>query len=558
MNETNETLAPSATPQWAVLVYIAADVPEPGMHWAARRNLEQILDTGSSAHVSVAAQIDSPGKPTRRYVFPSRPSGGDTWTVRPAMSLANINSADARSLTSFFAWGLNACPAKNTMLVLWGHGYGLHAAFKDEAANQVLTNRRLGEALRACQSMAKQRDGNLAILGLNCCRMSMAEVWCEIAGSAPIGIASQAGLPYTSWPFDAFLTRLHAAPHSDPKTVAGMLLDSFTEFYRERDEYVTMSVCDLERLDDLQARVRPLSEALASVAADPEVRKGFFSARASCPVYDSYGYIDLDCFCGFLETDVANEAVRQACRPVREELRRFVIASTYAPQDTSRMISLSMGLSVWLPPWLEGPSVAPAVRAKTESYLRTGYGYTRFSAATKWGDLLKALAADHAVNTAPPDARAYGYNAKPNATTPATASEEAMEAIGKMGGRQDMGGHNAMGGRQVMGGHQGMGGHTVMGGHASMGGHMNMGGHDSMGGHQDIGGHHDIGGHEDFGGHLDFGGHADLAGQQEAQASASGSPHQAGDPASADLEINDDDSDAALQGFIQRRPPALS
>jgi hypothetical protein len=29
------------------------------------------------------------------------------------------------TILDFFAWGIAECPAKNTMLVLWGHGFGL-------------------------------------------------------------------------------------------------------------------------------------------------------------------------------------------------------------------------------------------------------------------------------------------------------------------------------------------------------------------------------------------------------------------------------------------------
>ncbi len=421
-----------ATKEWSVLVYIAADVSQPGMHRAARRNLEQMVDTGSSGSVYVAAQFDSPGKPTRRYVFPQRPEGKATWLVEPADSLPNVNSADPRSIEDFFAWGMGVCPAKKMMLVLWGHGFGLDdytpqgvgpvtrrasaadarpvgpggdggglgtlgsmrlegAVIVDEHSHEVLTNHQVGDALRNCEAMARKAGGRLAIMGFDACEMALAEVWCELAGGAEIGIGSQAGLPYTSWPYDAFLSRLLGAPESDPKTVAGMLVDSFTEFYRNRRHYVTVSACDLGRLDDLKKAVGPLAEALMAVAGDADARKGIFSARDASPCYDADGFIDLDCFCGFLQEDVADERVRKACRRVREEIRKFVLASTYGPQDTTRMVSLSQGVSVWFPPWIEDPAVVEDQKKQSEAYLRSGYGQTQFSKATKWGEFLHAM-----------------------------------------------------------------------------------------------------------------------------------------------------------------------
>jgi len=414
---------------------MAADVSQPGMHRAARRNLEQMLDTGSNASVHVAAQFDSPGKPTRRYVFPERPQGKETWVVYPADTLPNVNSADPRSIEDFFEWGISACPAKNTMLVLWGHGFGLDdytpkgvgpvtrrasaaearpidpgdypgptlgtlgsmrleegAVIVDEHSHEVLTNHQVGDALRICEAMARKAGGNLAIVGFDACEMALAEVWCELAGGARIGIGSQAGLPYTSWPYDAFLSRLLAAPHSDPKTVAAMLVESFTDFYRDRHDYVTLSACDLEQLDNLKKAVAPLARALIAVATDAGARKAIFSARDSSPSYDPDGFIDLDCFCGFLQEDVAHDEVRTASLRVRQEIRKFVFASTYGPQDPTRMVSLSQGVSVWFPPWIEDPSIVEDQKKQSQAYLRSGYSQTQFSKATKWGDFLHAMA----------------------------------------------------------------------------------------------------------------------------------------------------------------------
>ena len=417
-----------------MLVYMAADVSQPGMHWAARRNLEQMVDTGSNGQVYVAAQYDSPGEPTRRYVFPERPAGKESWVVNPADSIPNVNSADPRSIEDFFQWGIAECPAKNTMLILWGHGFGLDdytpkgvgrsfrriprtavkpfepralpgpkaaalgsvrleegAVIVDEHSHEVLTNHQVGDALRRCEAMARKAGGNLAILGFDSCVMAMAEVWCELAGGAQIGISSQAGLPYTSWPYDRFLTRLLARPQSDPRTVSGMLLDSFADFYRNRNHYVTLSACDLQQLDNLKKAMAPLAQALTAVAVDSDARKAIFSARDASPCYDPDGFIDLDCFCGFLQQDLANDNVFYASRRVREEMREFVLASAYGPQDPSRMVSLSRGLSIWFPPWIENPSIGEDEKAQSEAYLRSGYGQTQFGSSTKWGEFLHGM-----------------------------------------------------------------------------------------------------------------------------------------------------------------------
>lgn len=420
---------------WAVLVYVAADVTQQGMHRAAIRDLQHMAGAGSNERVYVAAQYHSQHASTRRYVFPRRQTGQDTWDVKPVESFEIVNSADPKTIEKFFEWALRVCPATNIMLVLWGHGFGLDdytpkgvgrtlrrmrknpdkpaesaavagalaaplgtaklaegSVIVDAGSHQVMTNRQVGEALRACQEMARKHERNLAILGFDSCVMGMAEVWCELADGPQIGIASQTSLPYKSWPYDLFLPRLLDRPQSDPRTVAGMLVDSFADFYRNRNYYVTLSACDLGQLDNLKKAMVPLARELVSAAAKTDGRQAIFSARNFSPSYDPDGFIDLDCFCGLLQLDQPDDNIFNACRRVREEIRKFIFASTYAPEDPTRVISLSKGVSIWFPPWIEDPSIREDQKAQSEAFLKSGYDETQFGSFTKWGEFLRAMA----------------------------------------------------------------------------------------------------------------------------------------------------------------------
>ena len=97
--------------EWAVLAYLAADVPAAAMRSAAKRTLKQMADVGSSDDVWIAAQIDLTGAPTRRYVFPPKPKDAEHWLVQPQSSLSNVNSADTETIKSFFEWATGECPA---------------------------------------------------------------------------------------------------------------------------------------------------------------------------------------------------------------------------------------------------------------------------------------------------------------------------------------------------------------------------------------------------------------------------------------------------------------
>jgi hypothetical protein len=55
------------------------------------------------------------------------------------------------------------------------------------------------------------------------------------------------------------------------------------------------------------------------------------------------------------------------------------------------MVSLSGGVSIWFPPWIEDSTIKEDQKAQSEAYLRTGYGQTKFAAGTKWDEFLKTM-----------------------------------------------------------------------------------------------------------------------------------------------------------------------
>ena len=426
-------MAVTANPlkEWAVFVYMCANVPQSGMRKASRANLLQMANTGSSDDVWVAAQLACPGPRTYRYIFPERPPGSTSATISPVQTITSVDSGLASSIQDFFAWASTACPAKNTMLVLWGHGFGIDyynplASFTplllrqlsplvtkaseidrtldtaigatgnygtfmsfgwDASSNNVLDNNQIGDALRACaKSLPPPRK--LAIMGFDACVMAMAEVWCEMNGAADIGIASQAGLPYLSWPYDEFLQRLLQQPAAQPVEVAEMLTQAFLQFYgKHPTEYVTLSVCDLKLIRKFEEALAPLARALAA-STDPQARQNIFEAQRYCPHYDKQGFIDLGCFCKYLSITMPNSPVSAACESALQGLGDFVISAGYSPQKPDRTIALSSGVSVWFPPWTYDPGAFAIEKDLAEAYLTDGYPKTKFALTTEWNKFL--------------------------------------------------------------------------------------------------------------------------------------------------------------------------
>jgi hypothetical protein len=409
--------------EWALLVYMCADVPEPAMHRASHANLLQMADIGSSEDVAIAAQLACPGPWTYRYIFPQRPAGSGPSTVNPAQAIPSVDSGVPGSIEDFFAWATAACPAKNTMLVLWGHGFGidyytpwaqstaarasqpfdsdnrpntpvsvhneaLFAFGPDYRFKTALDNSQLGDAFRACAKTLPAQQ-KLAIVGFDACVMAMAEVWSEMRDTNALGIASEAAVPYSSWPYDAFLERLLQKPAAQPAEVAEMLKEAYLGFYgRHLTQYVTISVCDLPLVQKFEDAVKPLAQALAVASADPLARQNIFEARKYCPQYDEQGFIDFGCFCRYLKITMPGSPVSAACDPALQALENFVIGSGYSPPKPDRTIALSSGLSVWLPPWIQDPDAFAIEKNRAEPYLINGYPKLQFARFTGWDKFL--------------------------------------------------------------------------------------------------------------------------------------------------------------------------
>src|SRR5512146_83020 len=115
---------PDVAAHWAVMVYVAADTPDQKLTKGAWKSLERLRRAGSSDKVKLLAQADIRGGPTRRFFFPPQPNAAavDVMHCVDGPELGELNSGDKDTLRQFIQWGQQRCPARNYMVVLWGHG----------------------------------------------------------------------------------------------------------------------------------------------------------------------------------------------------------------------------------------------------------------------------------------------------------------------------------------------------------------------------------------------------------------------------------------------------
>jgi len=434
--------------EWGIYVYFAADVPSTAMRRAARLNLLKLADVGSNDEVGITAMLDVTDQDTQFYVMPEQPENKDEWLVNPAKSEQNVNSASTETIQSFFEWSVQNSPARKIALVFYGHGYAiddfdprlesqepldlqdaenelaeedglgreLESGFDDAPSpaaisanrfarsrslplkllfdsthDQVLNNDQVGDVIRACRKSLPE-DSDLAILGFDCCNMAMAEVLCEMQGCADIAVAAETGLPFQSWVSQRMLQEVLLHVPRDPKVLARVAVDNFIQSFADKSStYVALSACNLDLCEQFESAAAGLAAALCDAVSGPANREAIFRSRNDCVCFDPDGFIDLDCFCGFLSQDLAGTAVAKEAIQVRKALREFVIVSKFAPNFPDRRISLSTGLSIWFPPWIQNPAVEIPQKEGSIAYFENGYHRTRFARATGWDRFLSRL-----------------------------------------------------------------------------------------------------------------------------------------------------------------------
>lgn len=328
-------MSPNNLRDWTVMVYFSADND---LQDEAFNNLSQMVEVGGSDNVHVLAQIYSrEGIPTRRYFM----RGPNDAVATDVEGETNVGSVD--DLLDFVSWSRSEeHRAKNYLIVLWGHANGI---FDDEDdvgtakaklrarskqggeaegfrqpldrststpgdVDNALTSFELKEAFERIQQMLGQK---VAILGMDACLMSMAEIAKQVSGSVGLMVASEEVIPDKSWPYDRILQKLVGTAKTgpvQPEELARLIVDEYISCYQGAEDPVTLSACRLEKMDDLAGALDELGRALTDLLKDEKLRKAVSKARRQTQMFLFREYVDLFDFCERLRETLQEERYR--------------------------------------------------------------------------------------------------------------------------------------------------------------------------------------------------------------------------------------------------------
>ncbi len=278
--------------KWTIMVFMAGDND---LEFAARSDLLEMVQVGSSDEVDIVVQFDSRRDGTIRYhVHPDRlePTGAP---------LGDTNTGDPAVLTEFVRWARTTYPARHNLLVIWNHGSGwedvpgdfnwqqirsssgskilkrsmftstirqagiqmkkARAIALDATSRDFLDNEQLKQAL--AQAMAGEK---IDVLGFDACLMGMIEIGYQLREQAHYMVASQEVEPHFGWPYDSILQALRDDPGMSPQAVSQLIVKSYGQMgvkIRARTKY-TQSALDLARMDLTFNLVRQLAAYLTA------------------------------------------------------------------------------------------------------------------------------------------------------------------------------------------------------------------------------------------------------------------------------------------------------
>ena len=256
--------------EWTLMFYMDADnnLEAPQMV-----DIEEMMKVGSSAKVNLIALIDRSvkGESADERGYTDRAVGGiKPWTsakylviekgrLREVADWGELNMGDPANLKRFFDETVKQFPARRYGVVFGDHGAGWPGILSDESADSN------GIDMSEMPVVLKDfmtKNGKLDLIGFDACLMANFEVARTVAPYAKTMVASEELEPGDGWNYTPLMTRLSQNPAMDSFELGRTVVDTYRDYYfatETQENYVTLSVIDLAKIDALAAAISDLA-----------------------------------------------------------------------------------------------------------------------------------------------------------------------------------------------------------------------------------------------------------------------------------------------------------
>lgn len=298
----------------------------------------------------------------------------DTNTTRVGTTfeiLAEQNSGQPSTLSSFLAWGAGVAPAQKYALLLWNHGAGIYGSNYDDSDGVALDSLTITEAASALGAPGVPR---LDVVGYDACLMGMAEVGAALKGRADVFVGSEELVPGTGYDYTTLLNPLKTNPAS---VTAEQLATGFVTSYA--GTYVpsaapddTNSAIRTSGYAGLETALRAFTD--STLNASSATRTRLLAARNFATQYDGSSYVDFRDLGSFMSRVASDLNIPAAIRTAAGGVTTAITAAVVAKTADSRA---SSGIAIYLPQLVYDSTYASMFPA--------------FEASTGWGSFARWL-----------------------------------------------------------------------------------------------------------------------------------------------------------------------
>jgi len=305
---------PAAPKKWTVLAYLTADC---NLEEYMVQDLIDMEKVGSDKNMNLLVEIDRGDKDTattkyydgvkgaaRYYVekFQLKPGDLDGFTRYNPATMENlnglhnkitspelaqygqVNGADYKRVQDFLKWGMKEYPAKNYLILAFGHGGGASGMLTDEGigSNATVSLPQLRKAIQGAERANGVKKDNV-VIALKSCQMGQTETAYELKDAGAYLLASQSTIYANTWPmneiFDSELTGTPGLADKNPAEMARHLFDINAD-RKDAKEISTLSLIDLHKAGQVGGALTNFAKALKESTEDPIELKKFMEIKS--------------------------------------------------------------------------------------------------------------------------------------------------------------------------------------------------------------------------------------------------------------------------------------
>ncbi len=251
---------------FTVMVYLCGtDLESDG--GMATRDLKEMIKGGITKNSNVTLYVQTGG--TRDWQVSGITNRKvERWLVtengiKLVDEVGTANMGDESTFYSFLEYGFQHYAADRYAVVLWDHGGGATGGVcYDEMAKDVLSMAEIYSALKKAENLKNYKK--LEFVGFDACLMASYEMARHLQPYAHYMIASEELEPGTGWYYAGWLGKLQDNPDIGIPELGKIIVDTFISATVKEyaDEYATLSVVDLSKLDGVSDALNGMANSL--------------------------------------------------------------------------------------------------------------------------------------------------------------------------------------------------------------------------------------------------------------------------------------------------------